>query len=196
MMYELHITVDHEAPGFYLADWIGFCNRHAIKPLDIRLDSSHAKRPRQVMFAVVAEHGGPTSFAYVWRNEWEAAVLSSGFKILRSKVEVPLDKSAGIEAVYHECHVKALIPADAVPAVVDEARDIGWLASWNNLFPDDAGLEKWYFTLRNKHDDFKRAGHGFAQAYGHIASFNWHTVRMEKETVIYDSNPALDEGWA
>jgi hypothetical protein len=197
MIYELHITVDHTKPDFSLDRWQQFCAEGGIKALDIRLDEFQAKNPRQVMFAAVTEIDGPSSGAYLWRNSWESLVRSEGFDILRSKCEVPLDKSAEFtEPVYHECHVKSLIPADVSGIAVDTIHEEGWLASWNELRPNDDGLEKWYFTLRSYGTRYKDAQREFIDAYAQMAGHHFHTVRMESETVIYDSNPSLDEGWA
>lgn len=193
MIFELHLTVDHDHPDFDLDDWCALCEHHGAKPLDIRL--AHGRHDRQVMFAAV--HEGSNRSAGFWKAGLSAEVEAGGFVILRSKLEVPLDKSAPYTSpVYHECHIKSLLPADERDEIVGKLTDAGWLASWNDLFPRDTGREKWYFTLRSYSTDFIQAGRDFAEAYAALAEINWFTVRMESETVIQDSNPDLDEGWA
>lgn len=192
MLYELHITVDHNR-GPSLRRWKELCHGLEAKPLDIRLTGG--QNPRQVMFAIV--HEGDDSSARLWQTALTCKVQDNGFHILRTKLEVPLDKSAPYHRpAYHEAHVKSLIPDDQVSYIVGTATDLGWIASWNALFPKDAGLQKWYFTWRDYSQSFLAAGRDMSAAFAQMTDFNWHTVRMEKETVIYDSNPGLDEGWA
>lgn len=193
MIYELHLTVDHKHPDFSPGDWIEFCRNNNAKPLDIRLASG--KHTRQVMFAAV--HQGDEGSMRRWKGGLTGAVCQAGFSVLRSKLEVPLDKSAPYEIpVYHEAHIKSLIPKNEVENVVESLLEQYWIASWNHFFPRDAGLEKWYFTWRAYGVPFIQAGREFAEAYAALTEVNWHTVRMECETVIEDSNEALDEGWA
>jgi hypothetical protein len=196
MIYELHLTVDHNHPDFTLDRWKQFCDRFGAKPLDIRLAAEVPPRAqRQVMFALVRE--GDDSGAWRWMHGFEHDAQRSGFKVLRSKLEVPLDKSAPYHSPeYHETHIKSLIPAQEVDVLVPQLCDMGWVASYNALFPRDAGLEKWYFTQRAYGVSFTQAGREFAESYAALTEINWHTVRMEKETVIEDTNPSLDEGWA
>lgn len=193
MIYELHITVDHDHPDFDLDLWSHICALMSAKPLDIRL--AEGLHDRQVMFAAV--HEGDDASMRDWKARLTQCVVANGFSILRTKVEVPLDKSAPYtHPVYHEAHIKSLIPADEVPRIVASLTNAGWIASWNDLFTEDAGLQKWYFTWRAYGVPFIQAGREFAESFAYLTEVNWHTVRMESETVIEDSNPALDEGWA
>lgn len=193
MIYELHITVDHNDPDFYLESWVAACEQWDAKPLDIRL--AEGKHTRQVMFAIV--HQGDDMTAHDWVYRMLRKVHDAGFVILRQKLEVPLDKSASyLRPPYHEAHIKCLIPADESAHAVDRLCNAGWVASYNDLFRDDAGMEKWYFTWRAYGVDFKWAARAFADQFADLSDVCWHAVRMESETVLQDTNPDLDEGWA
>ena len=193
MIFELHITVDHNDPDFDLGEWQRLCRAIDAKPLDIRLYD--ADNDRQVMFAAV--HEGNDEAAEAWWAWLREEVENSGFKILREKLEVPLDKSGRYgEPPYFETHIKTLIPKDDVPLAVAALSDMGWMCSYNDLFTTDEGREKWYFTWRTYGGHFTDAGREFAAAFAGLREFAWFTVRMESETVIYDSNPDLDKGWA
>lgn len=196
MIYELHITVDHNDPDFDLGEWVGLCDALGIKPLDIRLHGGgDITERRQVMFAAV--HEGDSESVHEWMIDLTQAVMEGGFSIRRSKLEVPLDKSGWCKnPAYHECHVKSLIPEDLVDVTVPRVVQAGWMASYNDLYKSAYGLEKWYFTQRNYADGFIQAGREFAESFNSLTTLNWHTVRMESETVWKDTNPEIDEGWA
>lgn len=191
MLYELHLTTDNSVNIY---DWIDFCNEQKIKPLHIELKGDESYDD-QVMFAAV--HEGDDESASKWAETLDAHMYCSGFEVIRAKLEVPLDKSSPYESpVYHEAHVKSLIHSDLVDNVVKFARTHGWIASRNGLYRELDGHEKWYFTRRAYGIPYYKAGTAFKKAFADLPNFGWHTVRMEMETVITDSNEELDAGWA
>lgn len=190
MLFELHLTVaDHDR----LDEWIEHCEAFDAKPLFIELVGSPKLEP-QLMFAATFEGTEPD--AQLWALLHTQAALEAGFKVVRQKLEVPLDKSADFEAPnYHEAHIKALLTPEEVELDIPGVVDSGWVVSRNSLFKEYDGREKWYFTKRAYNCDYIQAGREFAEAYDSLTRDIWGTVRMEMETVIEDTNPDLDEGW-
>lgn len=191
MLYELHLTTENTVD---VDSWVDFCRDLNIKPLEIELEGDEAY-PDQVMMAAV--HNGDDESAWDWAAGIAGEMVNNGFPVIREKMEVPLDKSAPYtDPVYHETHIKSLIPGHHVQDIVKFSRAFGWVASRNGLYRNEAGLEKWYFTMRDYHNDYLTAGGNFRQLFAALPEFCWHTVRMEMETVIADSNEELDAGWA
>lgn len=194
MLFELHLTT---RPDVQLADWIGFCNRTKIKPLDIRLHPEGHAHGRQIMMAAVYE--GDTVGALEWAVNLQDQMDASGFPIIRTKLEVPLDKSAEFQdrVRYYETHVKCAVKPDDVDHVVEYLTGYGWMASFNALYRSDHGYEKWYFTRRYYEPSYLNAAAEFHRAFGiDFQSLHFGAVRMESEAVLIDSNPNLDKGWA
>jgi hypothetical protein len=190
MLYELHLTVQPDAP---IDRWTQLCSDLGIKPLLIQL--TKGTNPRQVMFAAV--HEGDDDTADAWAERLERVVVNAGFNLIRRKLEVPLDKSAPyMTPVYHECHVKTLVPTEQASAVIAAAEAQGWAVSRNLLYAQHDGLEKWYLTQRDYNSLYLAAARKFADAFAALPRAGYHTVRMESETVVSDSNEWLDEGWA
>jgi len=200
MLYELHLTT---APSADLGEWSRMWKTLDIKPLAIQVASDEGvpENPFQVMMAAVFE--GNDDEARDWVFGLEAIMEDKGFDLVRSKIEVPLDKSVQYRPAYYETHVKSLIQPAHTDEVILAAEDLGWKASTNVLFSHEAGLEKWYFTRRAYDDgsdtfNYLNIGHQFSKAFSELvnADLPFHTVRMEKEAVIGDTNPGYDEGWA
>lgn len=193
MLYELHLTVE---PTTDINAWSNWCASIDAKPLDIRLAGGNPNNPRQIMFAYVFKADDPAGAAHNI-NQLVAFAEAEGFNVIRTKLEVPLDKSAEFKfPVYHECHVKALIFEGNVDDVVEAAHAQGWTASYNALFTHDDDLEKWYFTKREYTLDYLAAGRAFRDAFAELPQDGFNTLRMECETVVMDDNHELDEGWA
>jgi hypothetical protein len=194
MLYELHLTTD---PDVCLADWIGWTNRAGQKALDIRLAAQDATNPRQIMTAGTYE--GIDATAAEWVYNLQEEMLAAGFPIQRAKLEVPLDKSGPYigRISYYEAHVKSLVPENRYPFLVKETHSLGWVVSYNALFEHQDGLRKVYLTKRRSgNDHYIDAGHKLSLAFSKLAPSSFHTVRMESEAVIDDTNPMIDEGWA
>lgn len=189
MLYELHITT---APDSDVTRWTAVCAALGIKPLVIELDEG--EHTRQVMMA--ARFEGTSSEAVLWRRRLEDAFRAAGFILARVKMEVPLDKAADFERpCYHEMHVKILCDeglAHRLPAI---AKATGLHLSRNALVPLDHGLGKWYLTARSYRVSYLEAGRVFGER---LQALQHHipSIRMEMETVISDTNPSLDDGWA
>lgn len=215
MLFELHLTTDPKSHG---QAWKNFCeNKLGAKPLLIELSGGVDEHPywgepvhlQQMMTASTFK--GTDTEGQLWAREQQKEVITAGFPLVRTKLEVPLDKSGGYEGQieYYETHVKSLIPPSEVSRMVEVLSEAGWHASQNVWYADEDGLEKWYFTQRvypsmvgqeYTHDQTTPervfAGREFAESYNTLLTFNWHTVRMESEAVIMDTNPDLDRGWA
>lgn len=193
MLYELHLTVE---PTTDITAWSNWCESVGAKPLDIRLSGGNPNNPRQIMFAHVFKADTPARAADE-TNYLANRAEASGFNVIRRKLEVPLDKSSEFKfPVYHECHVKALLHPSLVQPLVDAAAEAGWMASYNALYENVEGLQKWYFTQREYTLDYLAAGRGFRDAFASLPKTGFNTLRMECETVVMDSNSELDGGWA
>jgi len=189
MIYELHITTE---PTVDIERWVALCGGLKIKPLHIALATG--EHPSQVMMA--ATHEGDDASAARWAITLSDAIVASGFPIVRSKLEIPLDKGVlRPPGAYSEAHVKLLLHPETAKRLPVVAKDTGMHVSRNLLQPDVAGLGKWYLTLRYYGTSANAAASVFADAYGAV-SRHLPGVRMEMEKVLSDSNPGLDAGWA
>ena len=186
MVFETHITVD----AAKIQRWKEFCADAFIKPLLIQL--SHGENPRQLMCSAPfsADHDEGEHKSMELRKKVEAA----GFRVLRVKLECPLDYSAMFHyPAYYEFHMKLILDeagAKKIPAVCQE---LGLRAS-RNLFSAGDGLQKWYLTgrdyMRNMmivKTEFERS-HRLTEQYLEVDG-------MDMECVIFDTNPGLDLGW-
>jgi hypothetical protein len=195
MLFELHLTTE---PDTDLHEWKLFWQRHNIKPLDIRLVSEDAAHPRQIMMAAVFE--GDNRGALIWATDLQKSMHDDGgFTIKRSKLEVPLDKSAEFAGrlAYYEAHVKSLVEDRHFKDVRYSAEKLGWSMSYNALYTEVDGLNKVYLTKRVPGEvDYVEAGHLLSIAFGNIVTRAYKAIRMESEAVIIDTNPSLDGGWA
>lgn len=222
MLYELHLTVD---PTTDILAWGNWCVERGIKPLEIHL-ASKAASPVQKMFATTFQGTDSEAFIWMDDliraaqnsdyeyddidysfDEQDAAFQdfgtqvkrknTPGYKVIRAKLEVPLDKASKYtNAPYHECHVKSLIEPDNVGTLVKFAESLGWSASTNVLYPSADGLEKWYFTQRTYGEGYLDSAASFKDAFAALPTDAFQAVRMESEAVVYDTNPGLDKGWA
>lgn len=188
MLYELHLTTTPDAD---VGRWSALCHGLGIKPLVIELAAG--THPRQVMMA--ATHEGDDPSAAGWRDGLWSAFEAAGFSIVRVKLEAPLDKASGRDSEYHEAHVKMLLTDDEARLLPEVAADAEMHISRNILAPNAFGRGKWYMTARSYGGTRYDAAERFAQAYAVVAA-RLLGVRMEMETVLADSNPGLDEGWA
>lgn len=187
MLYESHVTVLDPYDT-----WFDLCRSLAIKPLHIELDSG--EHPLQRMCAVV--HDGSLDRAKAITAGIEAAARGACCQVIRTKLETPLDKASDhLHYVYHEAHIKMLLHPDEaakLPALADLAK---LHLSRNLLLADVDGFEKWYLTARSYDGDFRLAAKRFAAAFATITKF-LPGVRMEMESVLSDTAPELDKGWA
>lgn len=192
MLFELHLTV---SPGTEIQSWSSWCDSVGAKPLEIHLAGDKAAHPVQKMFA--ATMSGTNEEADAWTKTLQDDAVFNGFKVIRSKLEVPLDKAAEYESpAYHEAHIKSLISPNLVSDVIKNAESHGWVSSTNILYPSVDGHEKWYFTKRAYGCSYLEAADAFREAFHNLPRGGFHAVRMESETVVDDTYEALDAGWS
>lgn len=189
MLHELHVTVENTGDG---STWEEACEMTGSKPLLIELIP---KGSVQMMNAQVADIDPDDLQTWIASR---VAVLPNEYRIIRIKSEVPLDK--GIDTYhlpcYHECHVKVLSDGWQEQHCTLLAQRLGWIASKNLYLPITAGMRKWYLTQRRYGIDALSAAKEFHEAWAQIAPNMPPAARMEMETVVSDTNPALDAGWA
>jgi hypothetical protein len=194
MLYELHITAEQVGPVGALF-WQQRCEMTGSKPLLIELHGT--PNPNVQMMNATTTECDPDQVGR-WTVERCAAVKR--FKIQRVKLEVPLDKGFVVypSVAYHECHVKALVRPEDVVSFRNEATRNGWVVSRNLFFEELGGYEKWYLTQRRYDMPALRAGNEFCYEWAELQPrlAGVATARMEMESVVSDSNPELDEGWA
>ncbi len=195
MLYELHVTVD--GPCSKRRTWQQTCEATGSKPLLIELHGTPSANV-QMMNAQTIECD-PMYVMGGWVSERKAAV-SDAFRVVRSKLEVPLDKGfvAYPNALYHECHVKALVKPGDVDVFIGQAKLSGWVISRNLFFANLAGYEKWYLTQRRYDMHALQAANEFCDAWADLRPrlAGVAAARMEMESVIGDTNPDLDAGWS
>lgn len=193
MLHELHITVERPkgVVGIERA-WAEACEMTGSKPLLIRLQPQGTVQMMNAQAADIDPDDLQT-----WISD-RVGALPNEFKVVRIKAEVPLDK--GIEVYdrpyYHECHVKVLSNTRQSQECARIAERMGWVVSSNLYLPRVAGMVKWYLTQRRYSMPALRASEEFLGAWYSISPNMPPAARMEMETVVSDTNPALDAGWA
>lgn len=196
MLYELHLTAPE---GVSVESWSTACEAIRAKPLNIELTGwMMTGRREQLMSAGTYECDTKHGLPLAQQTADATAKLLGSAPMDRVKLEIPLDKGIGVydEPEYHECHVKLLLPPNDVERALEEALARGWVVSRNLLYTDINGLEKWYLTKRVYGNGALSAGSFFCDEWERTHGVLGPLARMEMETVVFDSNPTLDAGWA
>jgi hypothetical protein len=188
MIYELHLTVD----AFDTREWITACTDIGVKPLLIRL--SAGKHVDQIMCAarVPAKNW---DFVLGYAKELESIFHEYGFPTRRIKVEIPISKadvwarSTGLFPVYAEAHYN--VDASADPSrVIDYSEEHSLGVSHSSL------KGNWWLTWRSRDpippDEQMKA---FDSLSRHMQIKGINLATYHSESVIFDNNVALDEGW-
>lgn len=197
MLYELHLTAPEDVS---VESWSTACEAIRAKPLQIELTGWISGRRTQLMSAGTYECDTHHGLPLAQQTEQAVAKLLGSKPMSRMKLEIPLDKGIGVYAEsdvqYHECHAKLLLRSDNVEGILEEALARGWVVSRNLLYTNVDGLEKWYLTKRAYDMPALQAAHAFNVAWECTRQVVGPFARMEMETVVFDSNPELDKGWA
>ncbi|MEU5326198.1 hypothetical protein [Streptomyces parvus] len=152
-------------------------------------------------------------------RETGAALAGDGFAVARVKVEcapwaaeVPRD-DAGVVGEDHphgrrhfEHHVKLLLEGaeeaeeaeennDALADLVAVAVRHGAHVSWNARRVRADGREERFVTQRCHRTGDRRAALALDALLAELAAYGYEVVDVEREYVLLDSGPELDEGW-
>ena len=197
MLFETHITVDSTDVG----GWLKCCKDASLKSLYIEL--SQGKHRHQLLSASTfrVNHLGEADICV---SRLCRCITDNGFKILRIKLECPLDETPhdGLVPAYFECHIKFPLIKDG-RGVKETARRTKTAAS-EDLLARDGNFQKWYLTARHyfepelynrkKMSDEDQARYKFLETRK-LVEDSLSVRSMDMECVIYDTNPGLDEGW-
>jgi hypothetical protein len=186
MFYEVHVTVDSTD----VERWEKLCANLGIKPLLIELACGTYRR--QLMCAALHNGTGHTARRYAdWLVE---SVHEAGFEILRVKLEQPLtDAQPGDIIAYLETHLKLLLVNEEIPLLNQLAGNDLYIS--RSLLGSTSNRSKWYLTQRTYGIDPKQSELIFKATLSAIGT-RLPIVKMEMEAVIFDTNPAVDSGWA
>lgn len=184
--YELHVTVSPER----FLEFQRFCTDLSFKPLHIRLD--HGKFDEQLMLAAEAMLPDDTA-ARQWAND-VSRVVGDRFTVVRTKLESRLVEGPN---EYYEAHWKLDYGFDPeqwdkdVRALLGKL-DFGLLLS-HNMY--DSRIHYLSQRIYNSSDPLNASRtfnlSGIAISYGGMP-----LKKVHYERCVYDSNPALDTGWA
>lgn len=148
-------------------------------------------------------------------RETGAALAGDGFAVARVKVEcapwaaeVPRDDAevAGSEHPYgrrhFEHHVKLLLDEAGGDAADGRRADLvavavrhGAHVSWNARRVRADGREERFVTQRCHRAGDRRAALALDALLAELAAYGFEVVDVEREYVLLDSGPELDEGW-
>jgi hypothetical protein len=181
--YELHVTVlPHQVVDFAL-----FCKTVQAKPLYIQLDRGLHKN--QLMLA--ATNMLPDDLAAkAWSHDY-SLMIQDHFEVIRSKLESRLTEGPN---EYYEAHWKLDFPyGDWECQLADFLDDKPHLLRSLNLF--DPRIH--YLSQRiYRSSDPITASRTFNASGVSINSNGLPLVKTHYERCVWDSNPALDFGWA
>jgi hypothetical protein len=133
-------------------------------------------------------------------------LASAGFRVVRVKVEaapwnedVPADDAAAArlgDAMYFEHHVKVVLdgrPGDGLlPGLLGRH---GARLSRNARRRRADGRAEWFATQRCYRAGLLTAGSRLDSLAGALASAGWPPAEAEREFVVYDDAPSVDDGW-
>jgi hypothetical protein len=183
--YELHVTVLPEN----VLEFSAFCKTIQAKPLYIQLNEG--RHPDQLMLA--ATHMLPNDdAAKVWANDY-SNMVKSHFTVTRTKLESRLVEGPN---EYYEAHWKLDFkhsPEYWTCAVLDLRMMYPHLLHSRNLF--DTRIH--YLSQRiYDSSDHMAASTAFNSSGVKINFHGLPLVKTHYERAVWDSNPALDAGWA
>ncbi|NEC23090.1 hypothetical protein [Streptomyces parvus] len=188
----------------------------ALRP-DVKFTHIALARGRTASQPMLTLRGSRPSYAdeLAAVRETGAALAGDGFAVARVKVEcapwaaeVPRD-DADVAGDHHphgrrhfEHHVKLLLdPADGNPAdgtraaLVAVAVRHGAHISWNARRVRADGREERFVTQRCHRTGDRRAALALDALLAELAAHAYEVVDVEREYVLLDSGPELDEGW-
>lgn len=116
-----------------------------------------------------------------------------GMSVLRVKVEVDQAYPHGLVPRYLEAHFKLELEAGHTRALECLAAELGIHLSRNASWRQ-AGKERRFLTARERDATAARAL--FDRVEAALVGADWPLVEVQREAVLFDSNLALDEGWA
>ena len=133
-------------------------------------------------------------------------LANAGFRVVRVKVEaapwnagVPADDAAAArlgDAMYFEHHVKVVLDgppgSGTLPALLGRH---GARLSRNARRRRANGETEWFATQRCYGVGLPTAGARLDALAGALASAGWTPVEVEREFVVYDDAPSVDDGW-
>jgi len=182
---EVHLTVELEGKD---PDVLAALARfHGCRFLHVLLDTG--MHPSQPMLSWRQAAGVDTALKRA--AELAQALELQGMKVLRVKIEVKPD--VAVEARYFEAHFKVEFDDGKVSELQPLARELGVHIS-RSAFARSAGKEQRFLTARQR--TLTSALESFERVETTLTSRGWRVLSVDREAVVYDSNLALDEGWA
>lgn len=188
--YELHVTVLPKQ----ILEFSSFCKELKAKPLYIRLDRGlHQNQPMLAATTMLPDDMS----AKLWARDY-AEVVNKHFPVSRTKLESRLTDGPN---EYYEAHWKLEFTFGMAPAGATDAErvlerftcDKPHLLSSHNLF--DGRI--YYLSQRIYGSENPLAASREFNASGVEINFGGLPLRKTHyERCVWDSNPALDFGWA
>ena len=200
--FEAHITV--AAEGRARADaFAALCDTLGVKCVEIELPSGDV--PIQPMTATY--HRGTLRDVQGEVTELARTFLKEGFPVTRTKIEahgrngdVPAtneDAAALPPQNYFEFHVKVVVPKGASldgVSRVSKSHDAHLSRNASVVRPD--GSEERFVTLRVHHLGRDHSEARFQALLDDLSLLGFPLKNRLREYTVYDSNVALDRGWA
>lgn len=193
MKYEIHITIDLESKD-KIKDFESKCAELECKPLVIELPNGD--HPVQPMLSKVVDFDFMEDMR-VYVRELNKALKDSGFKVSRSKIEIPLFEFNALkeeyplfEHKYFEYHCKVKFDSEDTEELKLYCKSKGSHLSRNSLKDGDGAK---FITIRSYSDidDFQNKVHDLIKDM----PSKFQIKRHQFECCIIDSNIELDKGW-
>ncbi|GAA1574221.1 hypothetical protein GCM10009678_66160 [Actinomadura kijaniata] len=194
--FETHVTVDGPAD-----DLAGWAEARGLKFVHILLD--RGRTPSQPMLTL--RTGGTLADARADAERAAADLRAAGFTVTRLKIEasprtegVPVtDADALGPGFYFEHHIKLLLPGDADTAALAAvaARHSAHLSRNARRVRADGRQER-FVTQRCREVGMQTAGRRMKALLNALRRHGGLEVgTVEREFVVFDDAPALDDGW-
>ncbi|GEM_PF-6502974 len=186
MILEIHVTVNS-------SDFENFkkiCDARQISPLWI--ENSQGVFSRQMLCALSLN--ATLSQSKFRMREISQRFSEAGFKVIREKIGCSIGK-AQTRGVYHECHIKIILPESETEHVLGFCAEKKISASWS-LIHGVPKERKWYLTVRDYKSSATKAKRIFLETLAAVRTEFGKVRGMEMETALLDTNKDLDKGWA
>jgi hypothetical protein len=199
--FETHLTLSARA-GDRIGRLTAFAARRGIKCVHIVLDGGQSVSQPMLTLTGQGVLGEQVSAARSLARD----LARAGFEVVRIKVEaapwnegVPADDASAISlghGLYFEHHVKLVLDRGAdTRALSALIASFGARLSRNARRRRDDGMAEWFATQRCYQVGLATAGARLAALTGSLEQAGYALAEVEREFVVYDDAPSVDDGW-
>lgn len=182
MVLEAHLTLDVSGKTEALERRVARLGARLIC-----IELSQGEWPRQLMVSAPLERADALQPLVSKLEEL------CGLRVVRSKLEAPIDHDA--TALYLEHHVKVRAPSSAMSTLATLAKEHAAHLSRNAFRLHSDGFEERFLTRRFAAQASGEEASALATLLTALEQHSLTVLKVERERVLHDDRLALDAGW-